>query len=165
MQDTKISRSLITEPSVFETGFWRVGGFLCKRIDDLRGPLRDRDVTGFPPRKSFATLRWTCWIMIFSSLTAAKGCVITCSHKAALRPEPRPVSRLGTFIEMISNGMRLLLIDGCSRAVVFSTQEMPQRSVGRPPGKGTCAVRRKPLPNCCATTCPSCGVSSVPGRW
>lgn len=50
--------------------------------------------------------------------------------------EPNPVEDWTAFIEMLSNGMTLLLIDGCDKAVVFSTQEMPQRSIGTPTGEG-----------------------------
>ena len=50
--------------------------------------------------------------------------------------EPRPVEDWQTFTQMLSNGMTLLLIDGCARAVMFSTQEMPQRSIGTPSGEG-----------------------------
>ena len=50
--------------------------------------------------------------------------------------EPRPVEDWQTFTRMLSNGMTLLLIDGCARAVMFSTQEMPQRSIGTPSGEG-----------------------------
>lgn len=50
--------------------------------------------------------------------------------------EPKPVEDWTAFIEMLSNGMTLLLINGCNRAIVFSTQEMPQRSIGTPTGEG-----------------------------
>lgn len=50
--------------------------------------------------------------------------------------EPNPIEDWTTLVEMLSNGMSVLLIDGCDQAVAFSTQEMPQRSVGTPSGEG-----------------------------
>lgn len=50
--------------------------------------------------------------------------------------EPDPIETQTGLVEMLSNGMSVLLIDGCAAAVAFSTQDMPQRSVGKPSGEG-----------------------------
>ena len=50
--------------------------------------------------------------------------------------EPNPVKDWTSFTEMLGNGMTLLLMEGCAQAVVFSTQEMPQRSISTPTGEG-----------------------------
>ena len=39
-------------------------------------------------------------------------------------------------MELLCNGLSVLLIDDVSRAVAFSTQEMPQRAVSTPTGEG-----------------------------
>lgn len=50
--------------------------------------------------------------------------------------EPQPAADIAEIGELLANGMSLLLIDGCEQAVVFSTQEMPQRSISTPSGEG-----------------------------
>ena len=40
------------------------------------------------------------------------------------------------LIEKLANGMSVLMLDGCDRALAVSTQEMPQRAVGQPNGEG-----------------------------
>lgn len=50
--------------------------------------------------------------------------------------EPDPIADRTSLVEMLSNGMSVILIDGCGEAVAFSTQEMPQRSIGKPSGEG-----------------------------
>ena len=88
MQDTKISRSLSQNLQYLRLSFGASGDFYAKELTICGVPCAIVMFTGLSSPESFATLRWTCWIMIFSSLTAAKGCVITCSHKAALRRNP-----------------------------------------------------------------------------
>ena len=57
--------------------------------------------------------------------------------KQSLIPaEPQPASDIEEIGELLANGMSLLLIDDCDQAVVFSTQEMPQRSISTPSGEG-----------------------------
>ena len=57
--------------------------------------------------------------------------------KQSLIPaEPQPTSDIEEIGELLANGMSLLLIDDCDQAVVFSTQEMPQRSISTPSGEG-----------------------------
>ena len=57
--------------------------------------------------------------------------------KQSLIPaEPQPASGIEEIGELLANGMSLLLIDDCDQAVVFSTQEMPQRSISTPSGEG-----------------------------
>lgn len=50
--------------------------------------------------------------------------------------EPDAVEDLTALVEALSNGLSVLLIDGVRRAVAFSTQEMPQRSISTPTGEG-----------------------------
>ena len=57
-------------------------------------------------------------------------------HQSLIPAEPQPASDLEEIGELLANGMSLLLIDGCEQAVVFSTQEMPQRSITTPSGEG-----------------------------
>ena len=50
--------------------------------------------------------------------------------------EPDPITNTTILVEMLTNGLSVLLIDGCPKAVAFSTQEMPQRAVSTPTGEG-----------------------------
>ena len=48
----------------------------------------------------------------------------------------RCVTDRTALVELLCNGLSVLLIDDVSRAVAFSTQEMPQRAVSSPTGEG-----------------------------
>ena len=50
--------------------------------------------------------------------------------------EPEPVRNQTALVELLCNGMSVLLIDGCPAGAVLSTQEMPQRSVSTPETEG-----------------------------
>ena len=50
--------------------------------------------------------------------------------------EAEAVTDRTALVELLCNGLSVLLIDDVSRAVAFSTQEMPQRAVSTPTGEG-----------------------------
>ena len=50
--------------------------------------------------------------------------------------EAEAVTDRTALVELLCNGLSVLLIDDVSRAVAFSTQEMPQRAVSSPTGEG-----------------------------
>ncbi|WP_370841066.1 spore germination protein [Gemmiger formicilis] len=50
--------------------------------------------------------------------------------------EPDAVEDRTALVELLSNGLSVLLIDGVRRGVAFSTQEMPQRSISTPMSEG-----------------------------
>lgn len=50
--------------------------------------------------------------------------------------ESTPITTRTMLVERLTNGLAVLLIDGCACAVGISTQEMPQRSVSNPGGEG-----------------------------
>ena len=50
--------------------------------------------------------------------------------------EPDAVEDRTSLVELLSNGLSVLLIDGVRRGVAFSTQEMPQRSISTPMSEG-----------------------------
>lgn len=47
-----------------------------------------------------------------------------------------PITTKQMLVERLTNGLAVLLMDGCPCAVGISTQEMPQRSVSSPGGEG-----------------------------
>lgn len=50
--------------------------------------------------------------------------------------EPDAITDTTDLIGKITNGMSVILIEGCTGCVAFSTQDMPQRTVGNPSGEG-----------------------------
>lgn len=57
-------------------------------------------------------------------------------HQSRIPAERQPVTERTALVEQLCAGMSILLIDGCAAAVAFSTQEIPQRSVGIPGTEG-----------------------------
>lgn len=57
-------------------------------------------------------------------------------QESCIAAESNPITDRTQLVEMLCNGMAVLLIEGSNKAVAFSTQEMPQRSVGKPDGEG-----------------------------
>lgn len=76
--------------------------------------------------------------------------------------EAEAVTDRTALVELLCNGLSVLLIDDVSRAVAFSTQEMPQRAVSTPTGEGNLRGLRRPSPSCCAIISPCCGGNSAP---
>ena len=84
--------------------------------------------------------------------------------KQSLIPaEPQPASDIEEIGELLANGMSLLLIDDCDQAVVFSTQEMPQRSISTPSGEGNMRGSQEAFTELLRNNV--CAASSVPARW
>lgn len=136
MQDTKISRSLSQNLQYLRLSFGASGDFYAKELTICGVPCAIVMFTGLSSPEKLCHLALD---LLDHDLFFPDGSEGLCDYlltQSRAPSEPRPVSDWETFIEMISNGMSLLLIDGCSRAVVFSTQEMPQRSVGTPTGEG-----------------------------
>lgn len=50
--------------------------------------------------------------------------------------EGDPVTDRTQLVELLCNGMAVLLITGCAKGIVFSAQDMPQRSVSTPTSEG-----------------------------
>lgn len=69
-------------------------------------------------------------------ITTAQGLVDYLLTQSRIPTEKDPVTGRTALVELLSNGMSVLLIDGCAQAVAFSTQDMPQRSIGNPSGEG-----------------------------
>ena len=136
MQDTKISRSLSQNLQYLRLSFGASGDFYAKELTICGVPCAIVMFTGLSSPEKLCHLALD---LLDHDLFFPDGSEGLCDYlltQSRAPSEPRPVTDWETFIEMISNGMSLLLIDGCSRAVVFSTQEMPQRSVGTPTGEG-----------------------------
>ena len=56
--------------------------------------------------------------------------------ESVIPAESTAITDMTDLVEKLSNGMSVLLIQGCAGALAVSTQEMPQRAVGQPNGEG-----------------------------
>ena len=88
MQDTKISRSLSQNLQYLRLSFGASGDFYAKELTICGVPCAIVMFTGLSSPEKLCHLALDLLDHDLSSLTAAKGCVITCSHKAALRRSP-----------------------------------------------------------------------------
>lgn len=57
-------------------------------------------------------------------------------YQSCLPTEASPIEDQTTLVEILTGGMAVLLLEGCPRALAFSTQDMAQRSVSNPSGEG-----------------------------
>lgn len=136
MQQSKLSCSLEKNLKILQDIFGASGDFYTKEMAISGIPCAIAMFTGLSSPEKLCHLALEMLDRDPVMLGGSEGLCEYLLTQSRIPAEPNPVEDWETFIEMISNGMTLLLIDGCSRAVVFSTQEMPQRSVSTPTGEG-----------------------------
>lgn len=136
MQQNKLSYSLEKNLQILRDIFGASGDFYTKEMAISGIPCAIVMFTGLSSPEKLCHLALEMLDRDPVMLGGSKGLCEYLLKQSRVPAEANPVEDWDTFIEMISNGMTLLLIDGCSRAVVFSTQEMPQRSVSTPTGEG-----------------------------
>ena len=66
----------------------------------------------------------------------AQGLVDYLLHQSLIPAEPGPVEDQTQLVQLLANGLAILLVEGCAQGVAFSSQEMVQRAVGNPSGEG-----------------------------
>lgn len=136
MQQNKLSYSLKKNLQILRDIFGASGDFYTKEMAISGIPCAIVMFTGLSSSEKLCHLALEMLDRDPVMLGGSEGLCEYLLKQSRVPAEANPVEDWDTFIEMISNGMTLLLIDGCSRAVVFSTQEMPQRSVSTPTGEG-----------------------------
>lgn len=136
MQQNKLSYSLEENLQILRDIFGASGDFYTKEMAISGIPCAIVMFTGLSSPEKLCHLALEMLDRDPVMLGGSEGLCEYLLKQSRVPAEASPVEDWDTFIEMISNGMTLLLIDGCSRAVVFSTQEMPQRSVSTPTGEG-----------------------------
>ncbi len=136
MQQNKLSYSLEKNLQILRDIFGASGDFYTKEMAISGIPCAIVMFTGLSSPEKLCHLALEMLDRDPVMLGGSGGLCEYLLKQSRVPAEANPVEDWDTFIEMISNGMTLLLIDGCSRAVVFSTQEMPQRSVSTPTGEG-----------------------------
>lgn len=136
MQHTKLAYSLKKNLQVLETIFGDSGDFYTKELTISGIPCAIAMFTGLSSPEKLCHLALEMLDRDPVLMGGSEGLCDYLLMQSRVPAESTPVEDWTTFVEMLCNGMTLLLIDGCRRAVVFSTQEMPQRSVSTPTGEG-----------------------------
>lgn len=136
MQQTKLSSALEKNLQILQDIFGASGDFYTKEMAISGIPCAIAMFTGLSSPEKLCHLALEMLDRDPVMLGGSEGLCEYLLTQSRIPAEPNPVEDWDAFIEMISNGMTLLLIDGCRRAVAFSTQEMPQRSVSTPTGEG-----------------------------
>lgn len=136
MQQKKLSCSLQKNLQTLQDIFGSSGDFYTKEMMISGIPCAIAMFTGISSPEKLCHLALEMLDRDPVMLGGSEGLCDYLLTQSLVPAEPTPVEDWNAFTEMISNGMTLLLIDGCPRAVVFSTQEMPQRSVSTPTGEG-----------------------------
>lgn len=136
MQRTKLDRSLQENLQILNTIFGGSADFYTKELAISGIPCAIAMFTGLSSPEKLCHLALEMLDRDPVMLNGSEGLCEYLLTQSRVPAEASPVEDWKSFVEMLCNGMTLLLIDGCRRAVVFSTQEMPQRSVSTPTGEG-----------------------------
>lgn len=136
MEQTKLSRKLAETLAFLDSIFGKSGDFYTKKFE----------ISGI-----------CCGIAMFAGLSSPEKLCVMVLHalekgvpetksgdalaeyllgQSCLPTEPAPVKEKVALVETLTAGMAVLLIDGSSSGLAFSTQDMVQRSVANPSGEG-----------------------------
>lgn len=136
MQQKRLNRSLQENLRILKSIFGDSGDFYTKEIMISGVSCAIVMFTGLSSPEKLCHLALE---MLDHDLLMLNGSDDLCDYlltQSMVPAEPAPAEDWTSFVELLCNGMTLLLIDGCRRAVAFSTQEMPQRSISTPTGEG-----------------------------
>lgn len=136
MQRTKLDRSLQVNLQILNSIFGSSADFYTKELAISGIPCAIAMFTGLSSPEKLCHLALEMLDRDPVMFNGSEGLCEYLLTQSRIPAEASPVEDWKSFVEMLCNGMTLLLIDGCRRAVVFSTQEMPQRSVSTPTGEG-----------------------------
>ena len=136
MQNTKLSDSLSENLLILQEIFGDSGDFYTKELAVSGIPCAIAMFTGLSSPEKMCHMALEMLDRDPVMLGGGKGLCDYLLTQSRIPSEQTPVEDWTGVIEMLSNGMTLLLIDGCHKAVAFSTQEMPQRSISTPTGEG-----------------------------
>lgn len=136
MQRTKLDRSLQVNLQILNSIFGDSSDFYTKELAISGIPCAIAMFTGLSSPEKLCHLALEMLDRDPVMFNGSEGLCDYLLTQSRVPAESAPVEDWKSFVEMLCNGMTLLLIDGCRRAVVFSTQEMPQRSVSTPTGEG-----------------------------
>lgn len=130
--DTSLDKNLSTLKNIFGAS----GDFYTKNMAISGIPCAIAMFTGLSSPEKLCHLALEMLDRDPVMLGGSKGLCQYLLSQSLVPAEPNPIEDWDALIEMLANGMTILLIDGCQQAVAFSTQEMPQRSISTPTGEG-----------------------------
>lgn len=136
MQERPLAQSLQENLSTLQTMFGASSDFYTKQ---MRCGTIDCAVvlfTGISSPEKLSIMALELLARLPKSLPDGAALADYLLTQSCIPSEADPVENQTQMTELLANGMAILLIDGCERGIVFSTQEMPQRSVGNPAGEG-----------------------------
>lgn len=136
MHPTKLSISLQKNMQVLQNIFGSSGDFYSKELAISGIPCAIAMFTGLSSPEKLCHLALEMLDRDPVMMGGSEGLCDYLLTQSLVPAEPNPVDDWTSVVEMLGNGMTLLLIDGCNKAIVFSTQEMPQRSISTPTGEG-----------------------------
>lgn len=164
MTQKPLYRSLDANLALLEEMFGRSDDFYTKRLMLAGIPCAIVMFTGLSSPEKLCHMALDMLDRDPAMLGGGEGLCDYLLTQSRVPAEPAAVEDRTALVELLSNGLSVLLIDGVRRGVAFSTQEMPQRSISTPMSEATCAARRRHSPSCCAITFRCCGGSSAPER-
>ena len=136
MSNQSLSRSLQENLSRLDGIFGASSDFYTKRIRLGSIPCAITLFTGISSPEKL-------WVMALDALQRSRvrvpdgpALLDYLLTESVIPAESTAITDMTDLVEKLSNGMSVLLIQGCAGALAVSTQEMPQRAVGQPNGEG-----------------------------
>ena len=136
MPQKPLNRSLDANLAFLDKMFGHSDDFYTKRLMIAGVPCAAIMFTGLSSPEKLCRMALDMLDRDPAMLGGGEGLCDYLLTQSRIPAEPDAITDETTLIEMLSNGLSVLLIEGVAKAVAFSTQEMPQRSVSTPTGEG-----------------------------
>ena len=136
MTQKPLYRSLDANLALLEEMFGRSDDFYTKRLMLAGIPCAIVMFTGLSSPEKLCHMALDMLDRDPAMLGGGEGLCDYLLTQSRVPAEPDAVEDRTALVELLSNGLSVLLIDGVRRGVAFSTQEMPQRSISTPMGEG-----------------------------
>ena len=136
MPQKSLNRSLDANLAFLDEMFGHSDDFYTKRLMIAGVPCAAIMFTGLSSPEKLCRMALDMLDRDPAMLGGGEGLCDYLLTQSRIPAEPDAITDETTLIEMLSNGLSVLLIEGVAKAVAFSTQEMPQRSVSTPTGEG-----------------------------
>ena len=136
MPQKPLNRSLDANLAFLDEMFGHSDDFYTKRLMIAGVPCAAIMFTGLSSPEKLCRMALDMLDRDPAMLGGGEGLCDYLLTQSRIPAEPDAITDETTLIEMLSNGLSVLLIEGVAKAVAFSTQEMPQRSVSTPTGEG-----------------------------
>lgn len=136
MTQKSLYRSLDANLALLEEMFGRSDDFYTKRLMLAGIPCAIVMFTGLSSPEKLCHMALDMLDRDPAMLGGGEGLCDYLLTQSRVPAEPDAVEDRTALVELLSNGLSVLLIDGVRRGVAFSTQEMPQRSISTPMSEG-----------------------------